>query len=97
MRKIIGLVAGLLFGTTAMAQEQIDFRVEVPDSWKQVAYSSEDNLWEYESSDGKHRLTVSILYYSKEPTHAEQEQFLDDFLSVRQEQSSKIATDMKFT
>lgn len=97
MKKIIGLLAGLIFGITAKAQEQIDFRVEVPDSWELVSYSAEENLWAYESKDGSHRLTVSILYYSKEPNHAQQGEFLDDFIKTRQEQSSKIAPDVEFT
>ncbi|WP_367154902.1 hypothetical protein [Methylomonas sp. HYX-M1] len=97
MVKIIGLIIGLLFGTTSMAHEQIGFKVNIPDSWKLVTYSADDNLWAYESNDGNHRLTVSVLYYSKEPAHAQQRQFLDDFLKTRQEQSANIATNVNFS
>lgn len=97
MKKIIGLIFGLIFGTTSMAQDQVDFRVEIPDSWKLVSYSSEENLWTYESNDGNHRITVSILYYSKEPTHTQQGQFLVDFITTRQEQSSKVTTSTNFS
>jgi len=97
MNKIIVLIVGLLFGASSIAQEQIDFNVDIPESWKLVTYSSDENLWAYESKDGSHRLTVSILYYSEEPAHAQQRKFLDDFLRTRQEQSSKVATEIKFT
>jgi hypothetical protein len=80
-----------------MAQEQIDFKVDIPESWALVTYSAEENLWAYESNDKSHRLTVSIHYYSQEPDHYQQGQFLDDFLKIRQEEASKIANDIKFT
>ncbi|TRY16093.1 hypothetical protein [Shewanella hanedai] len=97
MKKLIGLIAGLIFGATAVAHEQVDFRVAIPDTWKLVSYSTEENLWTYESHDGSHRLMVSVLYYSQETNHSQQGQFLNDFIKTRQEQSSKIETDIQFS
>jgi len=97
MRKFAGIIIGLLFVTVSMAQEQIDFRVDVPSSWKLEEYSEEDRMWAYESADGNHRLTVSVLYYSNEPTHAQQGMFLDDFIKTRQEQSAVIDKETTFS
>ena len=97
MKKLIVLIVGLLIGISSMAQEQIDFKVDIPEHWKMVTFAEEENLWVYESSDENHRLTVSVLYYSEEPTHIQQRQFLGDFLNTRQGQSSKIARDIKFS
>lgn len=96
MRKFFGFVAGILFGVNALAGEQIDFKVAVPDSWALVSYSPQENLWAYESAGGHHRLTVSILYYSESPGHAEQGRFLADFVEVRQGQSRAIAKSVQF-
>jgi hypothetical protein len=97
MKKFFGIIVGLIFGITTMAQEQVDFKVVVPASWKLITYSAEENLWAYESVDGNHQLTVSILYYSKEPTHIQQGQFLTDFLKARQKQSSKIGVAINYS
>lgn len=96
MTKYIGFIVGLILSVSSMAQEQVDFRVEIPDSWKLISHSAEETLWAYESNDGKHRLTVSVLYYSSEPSHAQQGEFLNDFLKTRQQQSSKIADGITF-
>ena len=97
MKKIMGIIASLIFSSASMGQEQIDFKVDIPNSWKLVSYSAKERLWAYESNNGNHRLTVSILYFSKEPTHAQQNQFLNEFLKTRQEQSSKLISNSKFT
>ena len=97
MKKIIGLLTGLMLGVTSLAREQVDFKVDLPNSWKVASYSADENLWVYESNDGNHRLIVSILYYSKDPDHNQQGEFLDEFIKTRQEQTSKITPDVKFS
>ena len=80
-----------------MACEQADFKVDIPDSWKLAYYSDEDRLWVYKSNDGKHQLSISILYYSQEPTHEQQAQFLEDFIQVRREESSEAIERTEFS
>ena len=97
MKKIFGFITSLLLSTTSIAQEQVDFKVDVPQSWKLVTYSESEKLWVYESNNRNHRLTVSILYYSEEANHAQQGQFLEEYLVTRKEQSSKIAPGLTFS
>lgn len=66
-------------------QAQIDFSVELPPAWQLVSHQAADKLWAYESSDARHRLTVSILYFPTEPNHAQQGQFLKELLKSRQQ------------
>lgn len=66
-------------------QAQIDFSVELPPAWQLVSHQAADKLWAYESSDARHRLTVSILYFPTEPSHAQQGQFLKELLQSRQQ------------
>jgi hypothetical protein len=95
--RIFTLVLGLIWSLTLLASEQEDFKVDIPDSWKLAHYSEEERLWVYQSDDGEHQLSVSILYYSQEPTHEQQAQFLDDFLKARREWTSQAIARTEFS
>lgn len=97
IQKIIAFLIALIAVKTVYAQDQVDFSVDIPDSWRLESYSKEGGLWVYESEDGKHRLSVSILYYSKEPNHSQQSEFLAEFVKTRKEQPSKLVSGTNFT
>ena len=91
------ILAVLIYGMVALGQEQVDFKVQLPDSWSLESYSEDENLWVYESKDSIHQLTVSVLYYSKEPSHSAQGQFLEEYISTQINQISHIASEPTFT
>ena len=66
------------------------FRVTLPGEWQLVEQSDEAGLWAYENQAQNQRLTVSLLYFKSEPSHSQMKQVIDQFISVRREQTLSV-------
>ena len=83
----------LLFACPIMANTEITeeaFKVTLPGEWQLVDQSDEEGLWAYENQAQNQRLTVSLLYFKSEPTHSQMKQVIDQFISVRREQTLSV-------
>ena len=90
---IILFFSSSIFSSTL---ENLDFNVELPNNWALISHSKEELRWVYQSSLGESRLTVSVLYYTAEPTHKQQEKIVKDFITARKQQTQIIDPSVSF-
>jgi len=92
MKKIVGVIL-LMFSFGASADTTINeefFRLVLPGKWLLIEKSKDENLWVYQSKSGKEQISVSILPYSKTPSHSEKKQFLEDYINIRKDRELAI-------
>jgi len=76
-----------------MAETQINeetFHIKLPEKWTLIDRSEEEGLWVYQSATGDERLTVSIKYFTTEPSFSEIKESIEAYVDIRKEASSDM-------